>query len=159
MPDIVVGIADMKLSNNPEDVIVTYSLGSCLGMTVWDPVVKAGGMIHIMLPDSTIEKSGQVNPFKFVDSGVPLLFKESYKLGCVKQRMVVKLAGCASILDDNGFFNIGQRNLVAVRKMLWKNGVLVAAEDVGGNISRTIRLTIGTGELSLNMGVQKGKVI
>lgn len=158
MADIVVGIADMKVSNNPADVIVTYSLGSCLGLTVYDPVVKAGGMIHIMLPESQIER-GEINPFKYVDSGLPMLFKESYKLGAVKSRIVVKMAGCSQILDDNGFFNIGQRNLVAARKMLWKNGVLVNAEDVGGNISRTVRLRLETGELIISSGTNGRRVL
>lgn len=159
MADIVVGIADMKVSKNPEDTIVTYSLGSCMGLTVYDPVVKVGGMIHIMLSDSGIDTSGNINPFKFVDTGIPLLFKESYKLGAVKQRIVIKMTGCSQIMDNNNFFNIGQRNLVAARKMFWKNGVLVAAEDVGGTVSRTIRLKLATGELLIATGSQKGKIL
>ena len=149
----------MKISGNPEDTIVTYSLGSCLGMTVYDPAVKVGGMIHIMLPDSSIDKSGQTNLCKFVNTGIPQLFKECYKFGCVKQRMIVKLTGCSQILDDNGFFNIGQRNLAAARKMLWKNGVLVSAEDVGGNVSRTIRLHIQTGDLEVNTGQKQRRML
>ena len=159
MPTMVVGIADMKITNDPEAVIVTYSLGSCLGMTVWDPVVRVGGMIHIMLPDSQIDQSDMANPYKFVNTGIPLLFKESYKFGCQKQRMIVKLTGCSQILDDNGFFNIGQRNLAAARKMLWKNGVLVAAEDVGGNGSRTIRLNVGSGALDITLGNKERRTL
>ena len=159
MADTIIGIADLKITNREDDVLVTYSLGSCLGITGYDPLAKVGGLIHIMLPDSTIDVSADKNLYKYVDTGIPQLFKECYKLGAVKQRMIVKIAGGAQIMDNNGFFNIGQRNLAAARKMLWKNNVLVSAEDVGGSISRTIRLYMTTGELQISTGMQKVKMI
>lgn len=151
--NIVVGIADMKVSNNPNTALITYSLGSCLGIVIYDPVVKVGGLLHIMLPEANDEKnSKEFNPYKYVDSGVPLLFKEAYKYGADKRRLVVSVAGGAQILDDSGYFNIGKRNLIMLRKLFWKNGVMINKEHVEGNISRTVRLNMNDGEVLLKLG-------
>lgn len=143
---IVVGISDMKVSNKPDDVLITYSLGSCIGVTVWDPVAKVGGMLHYMLPDSSLDKEKALSkPFMFADTGVPRLFKETYKYGAVKGRLVVNVVGGSQIMDSSGVFNIGKRNYTVLRKMFWKNKILIAKEDVGGVSNRTVRLEIGTG--------------
>ncbi len=144
----------MKLSATEGDIIVTHALGSCLGITVHDPVAKVGGLLHVMLPLSTLdpEKAAQ-NPYMFVDTGVPRLFLESYKLGAKKERLEVKVAGGASVHEDEGedYFQIGKRNFVMLRKLLWKNGVLLKSYDVGGNSSRTMSLEIGTGTVLLKI--------
>ncbi|MCK5322734.1 MAG: chemotaxis protein CheD [Desulfobulbaceae bacterium] len=146
--EIVVGISDMKVSNNPDDVIISYSLGSCIGVIIWDPEVKAGGLLHYLLPDSNLDKEkAKKNPFMFSDSGVPLLFREAYKFGANKKRMIVKVVGGAQVLDNSGFFNIGKRNALALRKIFWKNNVIVAGSDVGGTVNRTVSLHIGTGAI------------
>jgi len=143
---IVVGISDMKVSNRPEDVLITYSLGSCIGVVIWDPVAKVGGLLHYMLPDSSIDKEkAQARPFMFADTGIPRLFKETYKFGAVKDRVIVKVVGGSQIMDNAGIFNIGKRNHAILRKMFWKNQIMVAAEDVGGTGNRTVSLEIGTG--------------
>jgi chemotaxis protein CheD len=145
-----VGIADMIVSAAPDDVIITYALGSCLGITVYDPVVRVGGMLHAMLPTcSTDPEKAQKNPFMFVDTGVPKLFLESYKLGAKKERLIVKVAGGASInkAEDEDHFQIGKRNFLMLRKLLWKNGVLIKAEDVGGQHARTMSLALAEGEV------------
>lgn len=150
---LVVGIADMKVCDDPEKTLVTYSLGSCVGVAVYDPVVRVGGMLHAMLPEATgdhYEKG--FNPFKFIDTGVPLLFKETYKYGAVKSRLEISVVGGAHILDDSGFFNIGKRNLAALRKIFWKNGVMIDREHVEGVISRTVRLEMATGRVTLRLG-------
>ena len=152
---ITVGVADMKHSSSPEDVIITHALGSCLGITVWDPVARVGGMLHVMLPSSRIdpEKAAE-RPFMFVDTGVPLLFKEAYRLGADKSRLVVRVAGGAAVQgkrDDEDLFKIGKRNVAMLRKLLWKNGILVDAEDVGGHCSRTMSLEVGTGRVILRV--------
>lgn len=144
--DQVVDIADVQVSSDVHVVLVTYSLGSCIGVTVWDPVAHIGGMLHYMLPESSISpEKAATNPAMFADTGLPALFRAAYELGAVKKRMVVKIAGGSQLLDDNGVFNIGKRNYVMLRKIFWKNGILIDAEDVGGSISRTVRLSIGTG--------------
>ena len=147
-----IGVADMKVSNEPDSTLVTYSLGSCLGIVIYDPVVKVGGLLHIMLPEAKIEKnSGKLNPFKYVDTGVPFLFKEAYKYGAKKNRMIVSVTGGAQILDDSGYFNIGKRNLAEIRKIYWKNGVMIDKEHVGGSVSRTVRLNILDGAITVSI--------
>jgi chemotaxis protein CheD len=148
MSDLIVGISDIKVSNNAKDVIVTYALGSCIGIVVFDPVAKVGGMLHYMLPESSLDQNkARENPEMFADTGIPLLFKTCYKLGAEKKRMMVKAAGGASILDDTNFFRIGQKNIMAMRKIFWKNNVMLDKEDVGLNYNRTIRLEISTGKV------------
>jgi chemotaxis protein CheD len=147
MGDLIVGISDIKISNSPDDVIVTYALGSCIGISVYDPVAKVGGLLHYMLPDSTLdEKKAKDNPAMFADTGIPTLFKACYRLGAEKKRMIVKAAGGASILDDTNFFRIGQKNIMAMRKIFWKNNVMIASEDTGANHNRTVRLEMATGK-------------
>ena len=146
----IVGIADMGVCQGTDVALITYSLGSCIGVAIYDPVAQVGGILHYMLPDSQIDpQKAQKNPFMFADTGIPLLFKETYRYGAIKNRMIVKVAGGSQILDDSGFFNIGKRNYMALRKILWKNNVLIKAEDVGGQHSRTIRLDLTTGKVWL----------
>jgi chemotaxis protein CheD len=144
----IVGVADMKVSNSPEESLITYSLGSCIGLVIYDSVVKVGGILHYMLPESSIDKEKAVaRPYMFADSGIPRLFKTAYNLGAAKQRMKIYVAGGAEILDQAGFFNIGKRNYMALKKMFFKNNVMINKQDVGGNVNRTVRLEIRTGEI------------
>jgi chemotaxis protein CheD len=146
----IVGIADMGIAQGQNEGLITYSLGSCIGVAIYDPVALVGGLLHYMLPESQIDpQKAQKNPYMFADTGIPLLFKEAYRYGAVKNRIVVKVAGGAQILDESGFFNIGKRNYMALRKILWRNNVLIKAEDVGGQVSRTIRLDMETGKVWL----------
>jgi len=156
MPDITVGMADLRVTANAAERLVTYALGSCLGITVHDPVAGVGGMVHVMLPLSTIDPAkAQANPAMFVDTGVPALFKACYRLGAEKPRMIVKVAGGASSAapGEPDQFQIGKRNVLTLRKLLWKNGVLLHGEEVGGHqLSRTMALDVATGAVSLKIG-------
>jgi chemotaxis protein CheD len=144
----IVGIADMGISQDQNGSLITYSLGSCIGVAIYDPAAMVGGLLHYMLPDSQLDpQKAQKKPFMFADTGIPLLFKEAYRYGASKGRIIVKVAGGSQILDDSGFFNIGKRNYMALRKILWKNNVLIKAEDVGGQVSRTVRLDMSTGKV------------
>ncbi len=144
----IVGVADMKISNNPNDTIMTYSLGSCIGLVIYDATVKVGGLLHYMLPESKIDKTkAQKNPFMFADTGIPRLFKGAYQFDATKSRMKIYVFGGAQILDQKGFFNIGKRNYMALKKMFFKNKVIIDTEQVGGEVNRTLRLEIETGEL------------
>jgi chemotaxis protein CheD len=151
--DLVVGMADLQLSRTLGERLVTYALGSCLGITVWDPVARVAGMLHVMLPSSTIDAEKALrNPAMFVDSGVPQLFRRSYELGARKERLVVRVAGGAhsGATEADDQFQIGKRNFITLRKLLWKNNVLLHAHDVGGcQTSRTMRLDVGTGTVSV----------
>ena len=150
MKDIVVGISDFQCTNKPEDVLVTYALGSCIAVAIYDPVVKVGGLLHFMLPESLLDQKKAVeNPAMFADTGIPLLFKACYRLGAEKKRLKVKVVGGASILNDANYFRIGQKNITATRKIFWKNNVLIDAEDTGLNCNRTVRLYIADGKCSV----------
>lgn len=150
---VIVGMADMKVSANPEESLITYALGSCLGIVVHDPVARVAGMLHVMLPSSTIDEAkAAAQPAMFVDTGVPMLFKEAYRLGARKERLTVIVAGGSfsgrSEAEDS--FQIGKRNLLTLRKLLWKNGVLIHADDTGGvQQSRTMSVQVSTGLVQL----------
>lgn len=147
---LVVGVADMVVSNDSSAEIVTYSLGSCLGVTVYDPNKKIGGLLHLMLPDSHIDSAKAVNaPYMFVDTGVPRLFHAVYNLGADRSRLVVKVAGGAQLLDQQGIFNIGARNFDTLAKLLAQNGLKAHATDVGGLSSRTVRLDLTNGQVTV----------
>lgn len=156
----IVGVADMKVSNNPAESVMTYSLGSCIGLVIYDPAVKVGGLLHYMLPESSIDREkAAARPFMFADTGIPILFKTAYQMGAVKSRIRIYVAGGAEILDQKGFFNIGKRNYMALKKMFFKNDVIIHKQDVGGNINRTVRLEIGTGDIYVKTsGSQEVKV-
>lgn len=153
--DRVVGVADMKISSSPDERLVTYALGSCLGLAVYDPVVRVAGLLHVMLPTGAIDPDKmEQNPSMFVDSGVPSLFKECYKVGAKKERMIVKVAGGSHTgsSDEDDKYQIGKRNLLALRKLLWKNGVILHSQETGGvQVSRTMWLDVGTGEVTLKV--------
>lgn len=146
MANVIIGIAEMAVSNHVDDVLVTYSLGSCLGVAIYDPLLKLGGMIHCMLPLSKVdpEKAAE-RPAMFVDTGLPKLLTELFQRGMQRNRAVIKVAGAANVLDHQDLFKIGERNYTVLRKILWKNSMLIAGEDVGGHVSRTVRLEIATG--------------
>ncbi len=142
----------MFISAERGDEIITFALGSCLGISIHDPVSCVGGLLHVMLPSSTIDPAKAIeNPCMFVDTGLPRLFLDCYKAGAVKQRLVVKVAGgaCVNGDSDNDYFQIGKRNFVVLRQLLWKNGVLIKAHDVGGSCSRTMSLEVATGRVSV----------
>jgi chemotaxis protein CheD len=145
---IVVGVADMAVSNKAGDTLITYSLGSCIAVITYDPAVKVGGILHYMLPEAAMDmEKAKKKPAMFADSGIPLLFKMSYQLGATKKSTIVKVAGGSKIMDENGVFNIGKRNYLAMRKIFWRNNVMVTAEEIGGNVNRTVRLEIATGRV------------
>ena len=149
--NLVVGVADMVASNDSNAELVTFSLGSCLGVAVYDPVKKVGGLLHLMLPDSRIDpKRALTAPFMFVDTGVPQLFKTVFNLGGERSRVIVKVAGGAQFLDDQRIFNIGARNILAFNEMISRNGMAVHARDTGGVNSRTMRFDLATGNVSIH---------
>ncbi|MFO0829236.1 MAG: chemotaxis protein CheD [Phycisphaerales bacterium] len=147
---IVVGVADMAISKEPGKSIITYALGSCIAVTLYDPINKVGGMLHFMLAESSASpEKAKANPALFADTGVPLLFHRAYALGAVKSNLILCAAGGAEILADDGHFRIGARNRTMLRKLFWKNNVLLTADDTGGNYSRTLTLSLENGAVSV----------
>lgn len=143
-------VGDMKIGG-PADLLVTHALGSCLGLVVFDPVLQVGGLLHAMLPLSSINPQKAADkPAMFVDTGVPLLFRALYEKGALRSRMVVKAAGCGNPMGGDQVFKIGERNYTVLKKLLWKNNILLAAEDVGGANSRTIHFEVGPGRVMLS---------
>lgn len=149
---IIVGISDMKVSNTPGDELITYSLGSCIGLAIWDPQAKVGGLLHYMLPESKLDKErAKKKPYMFGDTGIPGLFKAAYGLGASKNRLIVKAVGGSQLLDSSGIFNIGKRNYAIMRMLFEKNRVAIVKEDIGGTVNRTISLDVSTGRVWLKV--------
>ena len=147
---VTVDIADMQVSADPEVELITHSLGSCIGLAIWDPVVRVGGMLHYMLSDSKIApERALVTPAMFADTGVPALFRASYRLGASKKRMIVKVAGGAKLFKTNDAMDVGRHNYVMLRRILWRNKIFIDGEHVRDCISRTMRLSIGTGYVTV----------
>lgn len=150
----IVGVADMFVSADATDVIVTHALGSCLGVAAYDPQMKVGGILHVMLPQSSINpQRAKANPCMFMDTALPAFFTELYSRGALKSRLVVKVAGGANIHGGAGDrFAIGERNFLMAKKLFWQNGVLIKAQDVGGSIARTMYLEMENGRTWLSTG-------
>lgn len=142
-----VGISDMKVSEDETDILVTHSLGSCIGLSLYDPEIRVGGLVHCMMPVSKLDPvKAAANPLMYTDTGVTALLKSLFDRGANRKRLIVSVAGAASLLDDKGIFKIGEKNYAILRKILWKNDILISEEDVGGNIVRTMYLYMSTGK-------------
>ncbi|MCZ2148827.1 MAG: chemotaxis protein CheD [Bryobacterales bacterium] len=143
---LTVGVGDCEVSSEASATLATYALGSCIAVAIHDPVAVVGGLLHFMLPESALNphKAAQ-RPFLFADTGIPLLFQTAYQLGAEKRRLLVRVAGGAQVMDEDGIFHIGRRNYLALRKILWRAGVMIHGEEVGGMISRTVKLDVSTG--------------
>jgi len=150
---ITVAIGGIEVSEDRGGVLVTHGLGSCVAVMLWDQVGRVGGMLHFQLPTATLSPDrAKLNPGTFADTGIPLLFERMYMLGAKKKDIVVKVAGGGSFHGDTDTFDIGRRNYTMMRKIFWKNQVLIAAEDIGGNRSRTARLFVDTGQVTIQSG-------
>jgi len=149
---LVVGVGDGKVGR-AGDLLVTHALGSCLGLLLYDGTARVGGLLHAMLPEAKINpQKAAENPFMFVDRGVPLLFEKVYALGAQRPRLVIKAAGCAAPLQCGEMFRIGERNHTILKMLLGKNGLLLAAEDVGGTMCRTLQCDMSTGKVVVSSG-------
>ena len=155
MSQINVGIGELGVSKNKDQLIKTFGLGSCVAIVALDPKVRAVGLIHIALPDSNInlDKAAK-QPGYFADTGIPYFFRELAKLGCNPkgQGLIIKLIGGARVMDPNERFNIGKRNILAIKKILWSFNLAVAAEETGGSISRTVDVNVGNGRVTISEG-------
>lgn len=151
MRQLVVGVGDGGVSGDPDSMLVTYALGSCVAVMLHDPVARVAGMIHYMLPESSMSSDkSQSRPWMFADTGIPHLLRAALEKGADKRRLVVFAAGGAQVMNDNGVFNIGKRNCLALRKALWKSGLVAHAEETGGTEARTVRMEVGTGRVWLH---------
>lgn len=145
---LVVGIGEIGCSDDTSRTLVTYGLGSCIGVAAYDSLNRVGALLHFMLPDSkaNLEKAAH-KPAMFADTGIDLLMKHVLRLGGDPKRLKVRLAGGAQILEGGSDMRIGQRNYMAARKKIWQLGLLLEMEAVGGPASRNLGLNIATGEI------------
>jgi chemotaxis protein CheD len=152
MASILVDIAGMKTASGAANELATHTLGSCVAVAVYDPVKKAGGLLHYMLPEASLDPDkARQSPYMFADTGIPLLFRAVYQLGAERERIIVKMAGGANVMEESGALNMGKRNCQAARRIFHKNGLLVAAELVGGVSGKTMRLRLKDGSVEVQL--------
>ena len=141
---LVIGIADMKMTQG-EGMLVTYALGSCIGICLHDPKLKLGALVHIMLPLNM--ETGRKNPMKYADTGIRETIKQMEAKGASRSRITAKIAGGAMMFKDGSgsLGNIGQRNIESVRVKKKKEGIRLLKEDVGGTVARTLLFDVNSG--------------
>ena len=142
---ITVGIADMKIAQG-SDVLITYALGSCIGLCFHDPRLKLGALLHIMLPINM--ETGRKNTMKYADTGIRETLRQLETKGVLRSRLIVKIAGGAKMFEVNGgtLGNIGQRNIESVHTILRRENVRLVGEFVGGNVARTLLFDVDSGQ-------------
>ena len=159
MSNLTIGIGDLKVCKAP-DILVTYALGSCVGICLLDSTARVGGLSHIMLPDSTAGVNGASAPMRFADTAIPLLIKEMEKLGASRGRLRAKIAGGATMFAiANDKFNIGDRNVVKVKEMLAKERIPILAEDTGADYGRTLFFYPETGVMEIRAATRGTKML
>lgn len=155
---VSVGIADMKILRQ-EGTLITYALGSCIGITFYDPVIKLGALLHIMLPEAGVTN---VNQMKFADTGIRETLRKFYVFGGMKGRIVCKIAGGAKMFEmkgQGGFGNIGERNIQSVKKILRQEGIRITGEDTGANYARTMLMDLSSGEVRIRTVGKSERII
>lgn len=149
----ILGVGDHRAANTPGEILKTFALGSCVALIVHDPKTGVVGMAHIALPDSKINpERSRERPAYFADTGLPALTRSlSLKgLPALTKKTIVKMVGGATVVAGmTNAFNVGGRNIVALRRLLWDLRLAPAAEDVGGSISRTVWVEAGTGRVTV----------
>jgi chemotaxis protein CheD len=151
----VVNISDAKVASGDDDSIITYSLGSCIGVALYDPAKKIAGLLHFQLPSGAMDQArASQSPFMFADTGLTKLLELMAGAGADKKRLKCKIAGGAKMLEGTSTFDIGKRNHTSIRKALWQAGILLDGEDCGGTTPRTMSIHAGTGAVSLKRSGQ-----
>lgn len=149
---VVVGVGDIGASNNPSITLSTYALGSCIAVVAYDPGARAGGLLHLMLPDSTISKDkAAAQPAMFADTGLPTLFRSMTGFRAEVHRARIMLAGGASVIGGADMFKIGERNIRATTEILNRAGLPIRHMIVGGTTNRTVHLNIADGGVTVKM--------
>ncbi|MHC4242719.1 MAG: chemotaxis protein CheD [Planctomycetota bacterium] len=149
---IIIGISDANVSNNPQDILETHSLGSCIGVCLYDPATAIGGMLHYQLPSSTMNPGrAKQNPLMFANTGMEILINKMSPIGANKKRMKVKIAGGAAMDTGPNGFDIGKRNYLAIKKVLWQHGMFIDAEDIGGSSPRNMYMDIEDGTVKIKI--------
>lgn len=156
---IIVGIGELAVSDQADEVIVTYALGSCIAVCLFDPGVKVAAMLHFLLPESSInQRRAFEQPAAFGDTGIPLLLQTAARYGLKKSRTTVRLVGGAEVANLAGnSMATGHRNVLAARTVLWRHGLFIDSQDVGGVSARTVHLAVKDGRMLIFNGREQIK--
>jgi chemotaxis protein CheD len=152
---IVIGIGEYAVANGGGDTIVTHALGSCIAVCLWDSALRAGGMLHFLLPESKLNLArAEAQPGTFADTGIPALWDALQRFGVQRNRCTVRLIGGAemAVSDGNAGFQIGKRNVLAAKSILWKAGLFVTKALVGGRDVRTVGFDVNSGVIRVTSG-------
>lgn len=152
---LTVGIADMKMLQG-SGTLITYALGSCIGLCFHDPKLRLGALLHIMLPLNM--EAGRTHPLKYADTGIKETLKQMEAKGALRSRITVKIAGGAKMFEvsgGSGLGNIGQRNIESVHTILKRENVRLLTEYVGGTVARTLLFDVGSGQSCIRSYGQK----
>ncbi|MDH4129856.1 MAG: chemotaxis protein CheD [Spirochaetota bacterium] len=141
----VVSIADFKISDSFEDIIITHGLGSCIGLSIYDPILKIGGIFHFMLPYAI--KANNKNPLMFADMGIPIFLNQMKKYKCNLKTSIIKASGAASLNNDGKLFDIAKQNIDALKNILNDYNLIINNSDLGGNYYRTMKLSLFDGKV------------
>ena len=153
MKTVNVGIGEFHVSQNDDDIIKTYGLGSCVAVLMYNRIQKAAGLLHVALPDSSVNTGkAEKLPGYFVDTGLPFFLEKMRFQPTLRKQFWIKLVGGANIMDSENRFDIGKRNVLAIKKILWKSQLGVIAEDVGGSKGRTVSISVASGEVVISSG-------
>lgn len=151
----MVGLAEVVVTQDPDVTLCTQPLGACLGIAVYDPVAKVGGVLHSLLPDSKLDPARAASrPGMFLDTGLAELLGRAEAMGATKENLRVFTAGGAQIIDETASFNVGKRNYEVLHQLLEQQGLTLHAQDVGGLTNRTMQLNLETGEVRLKFSGQ-----
>lgn len=143
---LVVGIADMKIARG-DGMLITYALGSCIGICLYDPRIRLAALVHVMLPLNM--EAGRRSPMKYADTGICETLRQMEQQGAARARIVAKIAGGARMFEMPGggsLGNIGQRNIESTHQILRREGIRLLREDVGGTVARTLLFDAATGQ-------------
>ena len=156
---VVIDVGDMAVSNNPQTILSTYALGSCIGVVAYDPVTKAAGILHLMLPDSTISPAKALaQPAMFADTGLPRFFTMLTGIRADRHRLKLFVCGGASVISGSDHFRIGERNTKATVEYLKRCGYNLQLSDTGGCFNRTVHLEVSTGNIILKTPLAESRL-
>lgn len=151
----VVDVGALAASADPNVLLVTYALGSCVGVCLYDNEARVAGLLHAQLPESSLDRSRAVTqPGLFVDTGVPALISRMTALGASPSRIRARIAGAAQLLGDRTLFDVGRKNQAAALAALLRQGITPLSQDCGGTEPRTLYLHVATGNLRMRRGAR-----
>jgi chemotaxis protein CheD len=142
---LVVGISDCKVSDDPKSTILTYALGSCVGISLYDANTRIGGLLHVLLPRSRSNRDQTENPFMFADSGITAMVDQMVCLGADTSRINAKLAGGANMLTTSVLLDVGKRNAETAIETLQLLNIPVISTALGGTLGRSMSIDLANG--------------